>query len=365
MRRLTRVEVAVVRDLLAGPGASVSDRMRELGIPRRTYQTARRRVRLRGWVQERWLPEPVRLGFGRVSFALAHPYLESGADLVAAWRTVPGIVCLWSTPETVFAVRFESGEAPLERWPCTDATKVRELFVLPVDLAARTVPIFFDFEGAWDRLTGSGLSRDYPRALPRCGSGPPATADAARLRRGQLGDLLEPTVSDADDDGFLGQALVRRRRERARRSGWLERRAFLDPTAVQTSSEELVERFAFVHALLRPEADPTLLLQELRIRSGIAPFLYASDGKALLLGVLSTSSLPPRSDGVPRETPLEILRRSATGIVTVREPARGLERPIDYRFERLVDLEADDGAPLDGADAEPAPRADRRSSGTD
>ena len=345
MRSLLKAEALVGRSLLAHPDEPQSAQIRATRVPRRTFQSTRQRILGRGWVQQRLVPDPRELGRPIAVLGLVQPYVEAMPRVVDAWRRCPGMVCLWTSGETVFGLAFQprptsDREPPL---PLVDSRSCRASYTLTVDLRERAIPVFFDFEGAWSRLAGLSRSAQYPRALAaarRPGPTDGAEEDAATARSISL------TLAAAGGDGgasfgesFLASALQRRRLRRCIANGWIARRAFLDATAVGDTIEGLAERVAFVHAQLRPGADGEAVLATLLNEARIAPFLYATDGRSILFAVLAAEAALPPTSNPPRTSAFAVLQASTSEIVTIREPLRTLARVIDFRFDALIDLE--------------------------
>jgi hypothetical protein len=317
-------------------------------VPRRTFQATRQRVYRKGWVHARLVPDPTLLGLPYVGFALAQPYAEAIPDVTEAWRSLPGMVGLWTAGETLVAVRCW-GQPTLpgaeDGLPLSGSATMRALYGFELDLRQRSVPIYFDYAAAWARAAGLSPAARYPIGWERRGSASARSREASGLPEpralrtiaGVLGHE-GPEAGEAADESLLDTALHRRRLGRCLAKGWVTPRCFLDPAAVHDSVDGLAERVAFVYATLDEGATPEGLLAELHGSAGISPFLYASDGRAVLFGVLAGG---PRSDGSrePRGTrsAFDVVRGSASGIVIVREPLRSLTTVVGHRFDRLVD----------------------------
>src|ERR1700693_5209606 len=166
MRFITRAEAQVIEALLAVVPGDEADRVRKSGVPRTTFQTIRRRVLVDGWIQERYVPAPAAVGSGVVRFWLAQPFAERRADVVKRWRTHPGTVILWASPDTVFSVTFDAANYG-------DSSRPAYLGPIPEDWVRRSwavaptpdgvnLPVYFDYEGAWARRVGAPTAISYP-----------------------------------------------------------------------------------------------------------------------------------------------------------------------------------------------------------
>jgi hypothetical protein len=339
MRSLTRAEATLVGALLANAGGTQEQQIRELGLPRRTYQTARDRVLRRGWVVERAVPDVRQLDLPTVTVTLGHPFLDSLPEVARRWRSLPGVVALWQGAECLLAVRCSARPVPVEEWVTTGPPTFRHLVAVEIDLRHRGIPIFFDFEGAWSRLTGTSCSPGYPRGFGT--TRPPGGEGSDPVRGGPvLRELLAEPSSGASvhvGRSLLRTALDRRRLDRARARGWISIRSFLDPTAVGDSVDGVGDQVAFVTATLAPGADGDAVLRELMRRARLAPFLYVHDGHRLVLGVLTADRLASERRAGDAESAFAVLRESASEIATFREPVHRLQRTIDLRFDRLLD----------------------------
>lgn len=343
MRDFTPAERALTAGLLGhGPVGLRSD-PRVRALSRRTRQTALGRIYLRRWIEEVVLPNPIVLGNPWSTIALVRPYAEQRAAVEQRWMERPELVHLWSAPDLLLGIHFSRTETAAKelRAAIDDPAAQSHAWFLTFDITRWPIPVYFDFEGVWARLHGGGPAR-YPRSLPvreptGAGSGPERFPG---LDRATMSEILDrPAV--AEDGGLVPRARPSWRAQRATRRwselGWLERRAFLDPTAVHRWITSFPPRIAWVHADLRPGVSPHALFLALGHDAGIAPFFYATDGTKVVLGTLSTGEgggATARAEGGP--SVLTTLEQRASSIVIVRENLDELRTPVFHDFGRLL-----------------------------
>jgi hypothetical protein len=362
LRAVTAAEAAVVQSLLAGTASPASSR-----LPRRTLQAARRRLFLREWVHERYLPDLAALGVPELTLAVGQPFMESAHALLHRWRRRREALLLWASSELLFGV-FASppGAASIELGRAlSDPATQRSLRVLTVDAREPAVPIFFDFEGAWARATGLEGAIAYPQPLPG-GSGADSDGPWGAGERAAVHRLVTRPFLSPGSDGAAAKArglFAARWERRCLRSGRVARRVFLDPVAVARWVAPFPDQLAVVYGHLRAGQHPEPLYRALLGRCGLRPFLFATDGRSVLVGALSARTAvagPARSDGGAPVLP--VLQRALSEIVVLREPLDQLETLVNHRYDHLLPDEPDSmarGTPspqvgVDPVDARPA-----------
>jgi hypothetical protein len=340
LREISRSEAIVVAELLAGPGMrrTVSPDGR---VPRRTRQAIRQRIVQRGQVQERYVPDPVALGRPIVAVALAQPYTEMHARATAIWAARSEAVNVWLFPDTLLGVFLLEGPSEVEalHQQLGDSQIHRSLFVLNCDLRAPTLPVFFDFEAAWVRITGIPGTLAYPRSLPsavRTGASRPTSLSEAdrRTLRSLLSGRLEvagPSGSAARMVRLVGGGRDRRLAHR----GLVEFRSFLEPAACARWVSDFPETIALVRGELLDGGAAPALFRALVGECRVSPFLFATDGRAVLFGCLSKKTGDRGGTPSPRPPPMiTTIRRFLRRIVVVREPLAALTPLVDHRYDR-------------------------------
>lgn len=334
MRSLTPAEARVIRALLASVPGDESQRAFASGVPRTTYQTIRRRVLRSGWVQERYLPAPEALGAQRLTFRLDQPFAEHRADVIRALRTRPTVALLWASPESIFSIAFTSSSPPTS--PGIEATDrmpsewLRRSWVVAAAPRRESIPVYFDYEGAWARRTDSGRSTSYPQSIP---SGP---VGGPKPRVPELRSLLGRPFETHPEDGFIvrySAIHLPRRERRLVELGWVAHRAFPNLSEIPTFRGERDERVVFVTGLRVGGEDPDAFQQRIHREGSISPFLVVGDDERLLMALLSPA---PSHIGRRTRPTLQLLRSGLREIEIVREPLDTLFPILDHRYDRLL-----------------------------
>ncbi len=329
MRSLTPAEAAVIRSLLADEPLPHRERIRRAGIPARTYEVARQRLLASGWLVERYVPDPVRLGRPVVRIALLRPYAEQFRTVARAWREDPATVFLWEGPAVLFAVSMPPERGAPEAAPPTAAAG--RGFVLSADLREATFPVYFDFEGAWSRLAEEPGTYRYPRPLAPTAGGSEGASRLTARERGLLEEVvMRPLVPEAPGRGGW---FASRKVSRLFEDGAVEHRVFLDPAAVPAYRDRRAATVVFVHGAIRPGAAPERLFRSLVSASRVTPFLFATDGRQVLLAGLSPA--PSGGPGGPRAPVLPVLEATLQAIEVDRVPVSDLVPSVNHRYDRL------------------------------
>lgn len=336
----------MVGALLDARPASTRERIARTQIPTRTYETAAQRLLTSGIVYDRYVPNPTRLRFPAVSFALVHPFVERADELVGRWSGTSGAVVLWRAPEWVFGVFFRTLAAPPSRLAETleRAGECGRSFWLHVDARDPQVPVYFDFEGAWASLNGTSPSSGYPRPLPGAGAELPGSAgsppaDSDRLVAGTLARRPWATDSEPAVPRRRSPRFFSRSERRALANGLVEHRVFLDLTRIPVTRGMRASGLAWVLGRLQDDRTPEGLFAALRSRAHVAPFLFATDERRILLGALAraaASGAPRGFDGAERRPIQQVLQEHLEEIEVVRSPLETI-RPIrDHRYDLLL-----------------------------
>jgi hypothetical protein len=347
-RPLTRAEAVVAGTLLASPATSTRERIRQSGLASRTYEVARQRALDAGWLTDRFLPDPRIAGCHRATFALGRPFVEHRANRSRAWAAAPGNVLQWETSESIFAV-FMTQDSLL------DSVQTPELFAEPAfghlivihaDLDRPTVPVYFDFSGAWSRIEGGAVRDAYPRPIPHLGldsieSAPSLLEDTRSL-------VLAPfRQAGSNSSGLnLARRFGQSARYRSRLSQCVERRYFLDPSQLPGFRDWSPSAIVFLFGRLREGYRPELLFRMLFVSCGITPFLFVTDGQFVLVGCLSPS---PRSlNPSVRPSVTKTLGRCLREIEVFREPVSEIRTVTNHRYDRLFGNAAQRGNHVGG-----------------
>lgn len=332
MKELTRSEAIVLRSLLACEDVRESERARRTGLPSRTVEEVRRRCYGEGWVFDRYVPNPVSLRTPLVSFAFARPYADKVLEVTRTFEELDGGVLLWKWPDTLFSVSWSSAPEELARQESLIAPSSNLTFNLTVDTRKAQVPVYFDFEGSWSRLTGQSGATSYPHSLP--GELGPAVVLGGQERMGVTELIRRPFEGPTPGPLRVSAYFLPRSQQRLLRDGKVQRRTFLDPSAVPPYEGRSVEQIAFTHGSLKPGRSVDGLFGRLAAIH-VTPFLLVSDGTHVLLGAVSPAPSPRPTDG-PRPAVLANMEDFLQEIEIVRNRASDLRVIANHRYDRLI-----------------------------
>jgi hypothetical protein len=340
LREISRSEAIAVADLLAGAHPHAG-RPVHGPIPRRTRQAIRQRLVAREVIKERYLPDPAVLGRPLVTFAIAQPFAEKHVEAVRAWRSLDSAVDVWSGQNALFAVFFLAGLQELDALRAQlDKPQLHQtLYFLNCDSRDASVPVFLDYEAAWVRITGLDGTLAYPRALPSSSlADVDRPASVPRADREALRSLVLQTPEvglESGSGGWMKGPAKGMRERRLLRQGMVEFRSFLDPVECSRWASNFPDAVVFVRGTLFGGTGPEALFRALVEECGVSPFLFATDGKAVLFCCLSDhrrdSREPPSSRRVPT---LEVMQRFLRQIVVARELLDTLTPVVDHRYDR-------------------------------
>lgn len=343
MRSLTEAEATVIAALLAARPERERERLRQLGIPRSTYYAVRRRAYLEGWLKDRYIPDPSYLGRPYATFVVARPFAERVPELGRALPKIGAPTILWASPQLAFAVLFHAQPADakqaLDRWH--QQQLIASEVTVSADVRGPTVPVFFDFEGAWDHMTRVTGTLAYPHGL---GGGSLTEEEHAPLSphtMWALSNLLSRPFRPSEDSndghqtGVFGLPFSERR---LLTKGWVTHRVLLNPSRVPAYSGRGGDRVFLIVGTPHAGARPEQLFAKLTRECRVFPFLYVVGRERWLIGALGGDPSPPdasddRRDRVPV---LPTLTESIGGIQIFQEPLSALALISDHRYDQLV-----------------------------
>jgi hypothetical protein len=319
-------------------------------LPRRTFQTVRRRVYDRGWIVDRFVPSPDVFGTGRIVFGLSQPLSDRAGYLEERWRARPENVLLWASDESIFGVFLE---------PERDAGSLEE--ALDIDRSSRDhclirvtptragLPVYFDYEAAWVRATGLPGVIGYPRSVQRESSisGGKKVRSPSPIQRQAVADLAYEDFgrTGRPAPGPFAPWLDRRSaEEKCIRKGWGTFRSFLNPVEVARSVTGFPAWCAFVRGMLLPEARVRDLFEALVAEAVVSPFIFATDEHQVLFATLSEG--PGNRRSVERVPVLSVVRRYLRDIAVVRWPLGPTRVVVDHAYGSS--LHPQGAAQLDG-----------------
>jgi hypothetical protein len=341
MRSLTRAEAVVIQSLLASESGTDREHIRRSGLPPRTFEVARKRVLDAGWVNERYVPNPILLGRPLLSVVIAHPYAEHFRDVVRRWVQTDGNVLLWRGGTSVLGVFIRSPLKPSLK-QATELGKPEtfsRIRAFEIDARNSDLPVYFDFEGAWSRVVGEPGPVGYPHSLPE-GKSPTSRVTEASPSELRLMESVARSTFGADHEGARGR-IVRDKPGRdeilrALDNQLITRRAFLGLESLPGYRSWELRQVAFLTGHLRPAAEGRVVLQSLNSQVGLTPFLFVRDGADVLCALLSPT--PESQEGASRSGKASVvgtLRTFLSEIHVTREPVDELAALVDHRYDRL------------------------------
>jgi hypothetical protein len=340
VRSLTPAEGRAISALFSQPQGSAHQEETASGLPRTTYQTARRRLIVAGWVSERYIPAPLAIGAWSVTVQLLQPFAERRARMIQELRADPRVVVLWASPDTIFSISFKSApnsgsqDRPLPGDQHEQREHSRMARKVTITPAGGELPIYFDFEECWHKFVGSSLVSHYPRGLPiaRPGAKPPPRRELTLL-------LKRPFESKHDIRSALRFSRLRlpRRQRRLLDEGWVARRYLPALADIPPAGGVRIERVVFFTGLRKKGPHTDQLRESLLVDGRVAPFLFAGDDSRVIAATLSPAPARVLSG---RPSVLEILKTYLTDIEVVREPVETLFPVTDHRYDRLIETPA-------------------------
>jgi hypothetical protein len=347
MRFLTDAEGRIIAVLLGASPSSERDRLHRAGVPRSTYHAARRRAYEEGWVQDRYVPDPVRLGFPWATFVLLRPFADRIEALSKRWSEDPSNVLSWWSPQMALGVFLHGSAKDADRLVRgLDADRAASsVTTLTAHLTEPEVPVFFDYEGLWTHLALLPGTITYPNGLGGNfpGADGPSTAPSAH-QAWALGELIRrPFTAGAEGRAahLVGPFGLPFSQQKMLRDGWITHRVFLYPARLPPYQGRSADQIVLISGQLRNGARPEELFATLTRECRVFPFLYAVHGDRLLLGALGrTPGVPapggPGGGDPPRRAVMPTLQGALVGIDVTQDLATQVRTVVDMRFDRLV-----------------------------
>ena len=347
MRSLTEAEGRVIAVLLGSGPARERERLRRAQIARSTYHAARRRAYEEGWIRDRYVPDPVRLGRPWVSFVLIRPFADHAGELSDAWARDPSNVLTWLSPQLGLGVFFHR-----ERTDGDRLTKQLEkeqwaghYTKLTAHATEAEIPVYFDYEGLWVHLTEVEGTAEYPIGLgghfPGLDGPEKPLSDHYRWAVTEL--IRRPFRAPDDGTGghLVGPLGLPFSQQRVLRDGSVTHRTIIDPSKVPPYRGRTADQLVFVTGALRAGARPEALFATLTRDCRVFPFLYATDQKRLLIGALggSPGAEPVRPGAAPsseRRGAMAAIQEYLEGVDVARETCSEFRTIVDHRYDRLV-----------------------------
>jgi hypothetical protein len=338
---LTDNEARVVWSILSGGLQSEEDRIRESGVPRTTYHSAKLRLYSEGLLEDRYVPNPDAIGVPRVSFLLSRPPAEKASTVFETLSKIPGTVEAWAGTQVAFAVIFhksvEASDSFLGKISSGELGDPRA--IISADTAKQQVPVYFDFEGTWARYCGSSATKRYPCPLPPPRQESSTRGDPSRGSSSSIASLL--TRHFTRPSHLIGPASVPKSQRRSLQQGRVEWRVFLGFPCLNTMRYRglTLQDLVFIAGKLKDPDGMAKLLPDLATNCNVRPFLMVGDDDSVLIaslgiGLRALDGAP--ADARPRHSVIQVLAQHLKDIEVIREPLASLRMPVAHRFDILV-----------------------------
>ena len=342
MRTLTDAEARVISVLLAAPPTRERERLRQIDVPRSTYHAARKRAYEEGWLDDRYVPDPLSFGFPIVSFLLVRPYADRLTELMGAWDRAPGNVLTWGSSQLALGVFYHrSARESAAVATVVEGKYATWTFSLPVRTDRTDLPVYFDYEGLWSHLASMEGASGYPHGLggrsPGSSEDPPALTTGQRWGAKEL--VLRPFVaaSEGRPGHLVGPLGLPWGQQKLLRAGIVGHRVFLRPSKVPPFRGRAADHVTFITGDLTPSTRPEVLFATLTRDCLVFPFLFAVADRRVLIAALGHAAPAGAAPFTTSRRPvLETLRAMLTGIELSREAVANLVMPVDHRYDRLV-----------------------------
>jgi hypothetical protein len=336
---LTANEARVASSLLGAFLEPEESRIRKSGLPRSSFRAAKRQLFDSSLLEDRYLPHPALLDTHRVSFLLTRPFADELPRVASSLVELRGSACVWSGTQSVFAVILHSSAEGAEsfRDGVHRNTFGNPLVLIQPSVAGTNVPVFFDFEGAWNHLCGMRAAEKYPR--PMLGSAPLPTRFGSAERIRQLtASLWNRGGLPSNGRGaphLQGPAALPRVQRLLIRDGAAEWRVIPNLGVPLQFAESAVENVIFVSGELNPESTPLTLFRDLTGTCAAAPFLFAYEGNRVFLASLGLGigTQPALGfDRTRRPSVRAALLRHLSRVDSIREPTRAMKLHRTLQF---------------------------------
>jgi hypothetical protein len=335
----TEAEALVIHSLLASIPERERIRILRTGLSPRTYETARARVLSMGWISERYVPDPRLWGFTSLRFDIATSNSGTRPNVGQARRA--DSILIHQIQGDGFALEVSAQCANDKREPPrvheADTPGTRH-WSLVASLDEPTIPIFFDYEGAWIRIMGVGSPLRYPRGMPSV-EGFQVGSVSRHLARGlrEAEKLVQQPFlerSKVASRSHLGPLLSRSGEREAQRLGLVERRSFLNPARLPGVKPWTLGHVAHLYGTLKDREIAQTLYHELVVEHGMTPFLFVASGRTVLIGALSPQPEPRRRE--TRTSVTDVFEKSMETLEFAITPANSFKTQLDHRYDSIL-----------------------------
>jgi hypothetical protein len=343
-RTLTRNESLVIKSILGStPKESEEERIRSSGLPRTSYQEAKQRVYSMRFVHDRLIPSPQAIPMYRASLVLVRPFANKVASVSEMFRKVPGTVLIWSGMHTVLGLIFHQTEERDRAFKkelgemAESGTVISEVTVEP---SPTTIPVYFDYEGAWNHFAHTGGSAHYPRAFPWTSTTQSNWQWSLRSTTYSVFALLRRQFEEGDGKrppNLFSPAALPRSQRRLLLDEVVEHRSFLVPGRIPSLNGIGLGDIVLLSGKLARDGKPDMIIQDLVVKCGAYPFLLFSDGSTVLMGLLAAGSRRKGASGPSSAVSvLGVISNHLSHIEFVRETTDQLNMLRSHRYDLLT-----------------------------
>jgi hypothetical protein len=329
---LTANEAKVASSLFGAFLEPEEVRIRRTGLPRSSYRDAKRQLFALRILEDRYLPHASLIGGERVSFFLGRPHAEEIAGVASTLTELRGSVSVWAGTQSVFALIYHAtaDSATWFREEVERAAFGAAISLVQAEGTGAGVPVFFDFEGAWNHFCGVQGTEAYPR--PMLGSSPLPRRYGSRDRIRELTETLwnrrRAERSGEAAAHLQGPAALPRTQRLLIRDGAVEWRVVPNLASTLRIGDATIESVIYSQGELNSGHTPLDLFRDLTGNCGVAPFVYAHDRNRVFLASLGLGAGQRRASGTdatPRPSVRATLLRHLSRVETLREPMRSLK----------------------------------------
>jgi hypothetical protein len=340
-KNLTKNEVRVISTLLGGSLESEEDRIRSSEVPRSTYLEIKRRLYSNGVLEDRYVPAPAVVGAYSVSFLLSRPFSEQRVSAIEKISNERGAILVWSGAQSILSTIFHSSSQDAKSFrnvAVEEESFGRVLAHIEIHPEEPTVPVYFDYEGAWNHFSQLEGSTRYPRELPfgRGTVNPPTS----KFKNGLMDLLTRPfgNGTTSRPPHLLSPSRLTHSQRRMLYRNYIEWRTFLCLKYLGRFDGRRMTHIVLVSGKMRLQDTMPDLFRALVGGCGVFPFLFAFDSSDVILGLLAAGGAPS-SDGLgspgPRIPVLPTISQFLSNIEIIRESISHLSVHRSHRYDLL------------------------------
>jgi hypothetical protein len=314
-----------------------------MGLPRSTYHAARRRCYAESWVLDRYLPDPPVFGFPWVGFVVARPYADRSRELTQNLASDPGAVLVGASAQIALGVAWCPTETSAREFVGGPAkrSEVGWSYGVVCDARRPSIPVYFDFEGAWSHVAGAAGTAGYPRGIGGVEMDQGGRDPENRRHDWSALELIHrPFVAETEGrpGHLLGTFGLPWSQRRLLETGMVRHRVFLEPGRIPPFQGRSAEQIVAITGELREGQTTAALLVTLMQACRVFPLVLASASNRVLIVALGQgTNAPARSTplDLERQSPMSMLRAALQGIEIVQEGVGSIALTLNHRYDRL------------------------------